>query len=78
MSLSCPSCRRVHAAGDRRADCGLSMGGFGAFSCCLHPDMFAAVTSFSGIVHTRLSLQVSQNYLGLLRSEGAGSGRALG
>ena len=59
-------------AGDRHAIAGLSMGGLGALSyAARHPDMFAAAASFSGIVHTQLSPQVSQNYLGLLRSEGA-------
>lgn len=63
---------KSYAAGDRRAIAGLSMGGFGALSyAARNPDMFAAAASFSGIVHTRLSSQVSQNYLGLLRSEGA-------
>jgi S-formylglutathione hydrolase FrmB len=61
-----------YGAGHRRAIGGLSMGGLGALSyAARHPDMFAAAASFSGIVHTRLSPQVSQNYLGLLRSQGA-------
>jgi diacylglycerol O-acyltransferase / trehalose O-mycolyltransferase / mycolyltransferase Ag85 len=61
-----------YAAGERRAIAGLSMGGFGALSyAARNPEMFAAAASFSGIVHTRLNSQVSQNYLGLLRSEGA-------
>jgi diacylglycerol O-acyltransferase / trehalose O-mycolyltransferase len=61
-----------YAAGDRRAIAGLSMGGFGALSyAARHPGMFGAAASFSGIVHTTLSPEVSQNYLGLLRSQGA-------
>jgi diacylglycerol O-acyltransferase / trehalose O-mycolyltransferase / mycolyltransferase Ag85 len=61
-----------YGAGDRRAIAGLSMGGLGALSYpARHPEMFAAAASFSGIVHTQLSPQVSQNYLGLLRQQGA-------
>jgi len=61
-----------YSAGGRRAVAGLSMGGFGALSyAARHPDVFAVAASFSGIVHTTLSPEVSQNYLGLLRSQGA-------
>jgi diacylglycerol O-acyltransferase / trehalose O-mycolyltransferase len=62
----------TYDAGDRHAIAGLSMGGLGALSyAARHPDMFAAAASFSGIVHTQLSPEVSRNYLDLLRSEGA-------
>jgi diacylglycerol O-acyltransferase/trehalose O-mycolyltransferase len=54
-----------------RAIAGVSMGGLGALGyAARHPGMFRAAASFSGIVHTRLTPQTPENYLGLLRSEG--------
>ncbi len=61
-----------YGAGERRAIAGVSMGGLGALGyAARHPGMFRAAASFSGIVHTRLTAQTPQNYLGLLQSEGA-------
>lgn len=63
-------------AGRYRADgrstvAGVSMGGLGALGyAARHPGRFRAAASFSGITHTRLSVQQSRGYLGLLRSEG--------
>jgi diacylglycerol O-acyltransferase / trehalose O-mycolyltransferase len=60
-----------YAAGEQAAIAGVSMGGLGALGyAARHPGVFAATASFSGIAHTRLSPQVSQGYLGLVRSEG--------
>lgn len=60
-----------YGAGERRAVAGVSMGGLGALGyAARHPGMFRAVASFSGIVHTRLTPETPQNYLGLLQSEG--------
>jgi diacylglycerol O-acyltransferase/trehalose O-mycolyltransferase len=50
---------------------GVSMGGLGALDyAARHPGMFAVAASFSGIVHTRLSSDESQGYLGLINSQG--------
>lgn len=47
------------------------MGGLGALDYAAHhPGMFAVAASFSGIVHTRLSSNESQGYLGLIKSQG--------
>jgi diacylglycerol O-acyltransferase / trehalose O-mycolyltransferase len=47
------------------------MGGLGALTCTArHPGLFAAAASFSGIVHTRLSVDESRFYLRLIDSEG--------
>ena len=60
-----------YAAGDKAAIGGVSMGGLGALGyAARNPGTFAAAASFSGIVHTRLSPQVSQDYLGLVQSQG--------
>jgi diacylglycerol O-acyltransferase/trehalose O-mycolyltransferase len=60
-----------YGASDRRAIAGLSMGGLGALSyAARHPGSYASAASFSGIVHTRLSDQESQGYLGLVQSQG--------
>jgi diacylglycerol O-acyltransferase / trehalose O-mycolyltransferase len=61
-----------YRAGDRQAVAGVSMGGLGALDYAAHhPGRFTAAASFSGIVHTRLSEDVTQDYRGLLRSQGA-------
>jgi diacylglycerol O-acyltransferase / trehalose O-mycolyltransferase len=50
---------------------GVSMGGLGALDyAARHPGMFIVVGSFSGILHTRLSNDESQGYLGLIQSQG--------
>jgi diacylglycerol O-acyltransferase/trehalose O-mycolyltransferase len=50
---------------------GVSMGGLGALDyAARHPGMFTIAASFSGIVHTRLSNEESQGYLGLIQSQG--------
>jgi diacylglycerol O-acyltransferase / trehalose O-mycolyltransferase len=50
---------------------GVSMGGLGALDyAARHPGMFTVAASFSGIVHTRLSNDESQGYLGLIQSQG--------
>lgn len=60
-----------YRAADRSVIAGLSMGGLGALGyAARHPGRYAAAASFSGIVHTRLTPSTSQNYLGLIRSEG--------
>jgi diacylglycerol O-acyltransferase/trehalose O-mycolyltransferase len=60
-----------YRASDRRAIAGLSMGGLGALGyAARHPGSYASAASFSGIVHTRLSKQESQGYLGLVQSQG--------
>lgn len=60
-----------YRASDQRAIAGLSMGGLGALSyAARHPGMFRVAASFSGIVHTRLSDDHVQDYLGLLSSRG--------
>jgi diacylglycerol O-acyltransferase/trehalose O-mycolyltransferase len=60
-----------YRASDRRAIAGLSMGGLGALSyAARHPGSYSSAASFSGIVHTRLSDQESQGYLGLVQSQG--------
>jgi diacylglycerol O-acyltransferase / trehalose O-mycolyltransferase len=60
-----------YRAGDRQAVAGVSMGGLGALDYAAHhPGRFTAAASLSGIVHTRLSEDVTQDYRGLLRSQG--------
>lgn len=60
-----------YGAGTIAAVAGLSMGGLGALDyAARHPGMFTLAASFSGIVHTRLSSDESQGYLGLIQSEG--------
>jgi diacylglycerol O-acyltransferase/trehalose O-mycolyltransferase len=60
-----------YGAGTIAAVAGLSMGGLGALDyAARHPGMFTVAASFSGIVHTRLSSDESQGYLGLIQSEG--------
>ena len=60
-----------YGAGTIAAVAGLSMGGLGALDyAARHPGMFSVAASFSGIVHTRLSSDESQGYLGLIQSEG--------
>jgi diacylglycerol O-acyltransferase / trehalose O-mycolyltransferase len=60
-----------YGAGDKAAIAGVSMGGLGALGyAARRPGTFAAAASFSGIVHTRLSPEVSQDYLGLVHSQG--------
>jgi S-formylglutathione hydrolase FrmB len=60
-----------YRAADRQVIAGLSMGGLGALGyAARHPGRYAAAASFSGIVHTRLTPEVSQNDLGLVRSQG--------
>jgi S-formylglutathione hydrolase FrmB len=60
-----------YRASDRRAIAGLSMGGLGALGyAARHPGSYSSAASFSGIVHTRLSDQESQGYLGLVQSQG--------
>jgi diacylglycerol O-acyltransferase/trehalose O-mycolyltransferase len=50
---------------------GVSMGGLGALDyAARHPGMFTIAASFSGIVHTRLTNDESQGYLGLIQSQG--------
>jgi diacylglycerol O-acyltransferase / trehalose O-mycolyltransferase len=62
---------RNYEAGTVAAVAGLSMGGLGALDyAARHPGMFTVAASFSGIVHTRLSSDESQGYLGLIQSEG--------
>jgi len=61
----------AYRASGRQAIAGLSMGGFGALAyAARHPDQYAAVASFSGITHTLISPAHSQNYVGLIESEG--------
>jgi S-formylglutathione hydrolase FrmB len=60
-----------YRASGKAAIAGVSMGGLGALGyAARHPGSYAAA-SFSGIVHTRLSSDVSQGYLGLVSSQGA-------
>jgi S-formylglutathione hydrolase FrmB len=59
-----------YRAGDRQAVAGVSMGGLGALGyAARHAGRFTAAASISGIVHTRLSPEVVQNYRGLVRQE---------
>jgi diacylglycerol O-acyltransferase / trehalose O-mycolyltransferase len=61
-----------YRAGGREAVAGVSMGGLGALDYAAHhPGRYVVAASISGVVHTRLSPEVSQDYLGLIRSEGA-------
>ncbi len=60
-----------YRAGDRQAVAGVSMGGLGALDYAAHrPGRFAVAASFSGIVHTRLSEDVVQDYRALVRHQG--------
>jgi diacylglycerol O-acyltransferase / trehalose O-mycolyltransferase len=60
-----------YGAGRPMAIAGVSMGGLGAIGyAARNPGMFRAVASFSGIVHTRISPETSQGYIGLVQSEG--------
>jgi diacylglycerol O-acyltransferase/trehalose O-mycolyltransferase len=60
-----------YRANGKAAIAGVSMGGLGALGyAARHPGMYSAAASFSGIVHTRLSSDVSQGYLGLVSSQG--------
>jgi diacylglycerol O-acyltransferase/trehalose O-mycolyltransferase len=53
----------------RAAIAGVSMGGLGALGyAARHPGQYAAAASFSGIVHTRMSPEVSNGYLSLVSS----------
>ena len=66
-----------YGAGEPRAIAGVSMGGLGALGyAARHPGLFKAAASFSGIVHTRLTPDTAQGYVGLVQSEG-GDGYAL-
>jgi diacylglycerol O-acyltransferase/trehalose O-mycolyltransferase len=61
-----------YRAADRQVIAGLSMGGLGALDyAARHPGRYAAVASFSGIVHTRLTPEVTDDYRGLVQSQGA-------
>ena len=56
---------------DRAAVAGLSMGGLGALAyAARHPDQYAAVASFSGVVHTLLSPATSARYLNRVQEFG--------
>jgi diacylglycerol O-acyltransferase / trehalose O-mycolyltransferase len=58
-----------YRANSRAAIAGVSMGGLGALGyAARHPGQYAAAASFSGIVHTRLSPDVSHGYLSLVSS----------
>jgi diacylglycerol O-acyltransferase / trehalose O-mycolyltransferase len=60
-----------YRANGKAAIAGVSMGGLGALGyAARHPGMYSAAASFSGIVHTRLSSDASQGYLGLVSSQG--------
>src|SRR5215207_8911360 len=60
-----------YRAGTVAAVAGVSMGGLGALDyAARHPGMFTVAASFSGIVHTRLSNNEAQGYLGLIQSQG--------
>lgn len=62
---------RQYRASTVAAVAGVSMGGLGALDyAARHPGMFTVAASFSGIVHTRLSKDESQGYLGLIESQG--------
>ena len=62
---------RQYRAGPVAAIAGVSMGGLGALNyAARHPGMYIVAASFSGIVHTRLSPDESQGYLGLVSSQG--------
>ena len=62
---------QAYGAGGPRAVAGVSMGGLGALGyAARHPGMFQAAASFSGIVHTRLTSDTAQGYLGLVSSQG--------
>jgi diacylglycerol O-acyltransferase / trehalose O-mycolyltransferase len=58
-------------AGGRAAIAGVSMGGLGALGyAARHPGQFSAAASYSGIVHTQLSMSSESNYTGLVDSYG--------
>jgi S-formylglutathione hydrolase FrmB len=61
----------AYRASGRAVIGGVSMGGLGALDyAARHPGMFTVAASFSGVVHTRLSPEVKQDYLGLIQSRG--------
>jgi len=67
-----------YRANGKAAIAGVSMGGLGALGyAARHPGMYSAAASFSGIVHTRFSSDVSQGYLGLVSSQGTSDPLAL-
>lgn len=67
-----------YRADTKAAIAGVSMGGLGALGyAARHPGIYSAAASFSGIVHTRLSSEVSQGYLGLVSSQGTADPLAL-
>jgi diacylglycerol O-acyltransferase / trehalose O-mycolyltransferase len=67
-----------YRANGKAAIAGVSMGGLGALGyAARHPGMYTAAASFSGIVHTRLSADTSQGYLGLVSSQGTADPLAL-
>jgi diacylglycerol O-acyltransferase / trehalose O-mycolyltransferase len=67
-----------YRANEKAAIAGVSMGGLGALGyAARHPGKYTAVASFSGIVHTRLSSDESQGYLGLVSSQGTADPLAL-
>jgi diacylglycerol O-acyltransferase / trehalose O-mycolyltransferase len=60
-----------YRASDVRAIGGLSMGGLGALAyAARNPDTFRAAASYSGVVHTRLTVQQQWGYVQLLQTEG--------
>jgi S-formylglutathione hydrolase FrmB len=66
-----------YRASNKAAIAGVSMGGLGALGYARHPGRYAAAASFSGIVHTRLSSDVSRGYLGFVSSQGVADPLAL-
>jgi S-formylglutathione hydrolase FrmB len=61
----------AYRASGRAVIGGVSMGGLGALDyAARHPGMFTVAASFSGVVHTQLSPEVTQDYLGLIQSRG--------
>ena len=67
-----------YRANGKAAIAGVSMGGLGALDyAARHRGTYGAAASFSGIVHTRLSAEVSQGYLGLVSSQGVADPLAL-
>jgi diacylglycerol O-acyltransferase/trehalose O-mycolyltransferase len=62
---------RDYRASTTRAVAGNSMGGLGALSyAARHPGMFQAAASFSGIVHTKLTVTESAGWENLVSSQG--------
>jgi hypothetical protein len=61
----------AYRASGRAVIGGVSMGGLGALDYAAGiPGMFTVAASFSGVVHTQLSPEVTQDYLGLIQSRG--------